>query len=77
MPVADHPVHESTKREDNRPSCWNNRQPPRHGYQAKDGWDTRLNAPRLVWVEHRMSKDCKSDFPACEGCKHFNQKGTP
>lgn len=74
MPVADHPVHESTKRSDQQPACYNCRQPSRHGFQAKNGWDMRTNAPLWTWVPHRMTKECQSDFPPCAGCKDFIQK---
>lgn len=80
MPVADHPVHESTKREDNRPSCWNARKPTRPGYWAQDGWDHSgiegFNGSNPLWVfiHHTMTTECQSDFPGCAGCKDFNQK---
>lgn len=85
MPVADHPVHESTKRADSRPACYDKREPFAEGFFAQDGWETRrvfiplphggfdvdLQQPKLVWVPHKMTTKCQSDLDLCAGCKDF------
>lgn len=72
MPVADHPVHPSTRiGADFRYGCWNRERKP--GYWAPDREYTA--AGRFV-VEQRFipdtaTLDChhSSNDPACSGCK--------
>ena len=65
MPVADHPVHPSTRvGADHRYGCWN-REPFKDGYIGSP-WATAR------YIPHVMSTDCKYDQPndlACEGCR--------
>lgn len=74
MPVADHPVHPSTRvGADHRYGCWN-REPFANGYFApsRELEETLEFSMQAKFIPHVMSTDCKYDQPndsACEGCR--------
>jgi hypothetical protein len=84
MPVEDHPVHDSTRRVGKRPGCWD-RPPLTPGFWAQDGWETReqfiplpdsgmtilIAQPKMAWIPHVQSTDCKSDYQECIGCTNY------
>ena len=81
MPVDDHPVHPSTKKgQDYRYGCWNGSR-DFYGYAAPDrvlNLLTGLYELKAVWIDHKLSKECRYDLfakdPACAGCLHGENK---
>ena len=81
MPVLEHSVHERTSFGDEMRYGCNNAKPFKDGYFAKAGHSNSVHEgnnvystrQRWVWVEHRMSRDCRYDLslndPACRDCQ--------
>lgn len=78
MPVADTPVHPSTKVGlEYRAGCWNGA-PPGDGYWAQNGLkiyttpEGAFSVRRMVWVANTATRLCRQvlPLPECRGCKY-------
>lgn len=76
MPVLDHEIHESVRKNDsNRYGCWN-RKGYAEGYHVHDrAYKTDgTYVMRDKFIKYVMSRECRFDMSLtdkwCEGCKH-------